>query len=160
LRRFAVALYTQGYIEDWADEYMRRYHNDVIYIEHLSITDDDYVDFCNFIADKEIPYESETRKALKALESAAERELYDDHMGEALEGLKSLIRDDKMSNMQTYKSDVVDAINADIILRYAYNSGVMQHAAANDEDVAQAVDLLLNGDEYNRILREQHLDKH
>jgi carboxyl-terminal processing protease len=158
--RFAVALYTQGYIEDWADEYMRRHHNDVIDIEHFSITDDDYVDFCNFIADKEIPYESETRKALKALESAAERELYDDHMGEALEGLKSLIRDDKMSNMQTYKSDVVDAINADIILRYAYNSGVMQHAAANDEDVAQAVDLLLNGDEYNRILREQHLDKH
>lgn len=158
--RFAVALYTQGYIEDWADEYMRRHHNDVIDIEHFSITDDNYVDFCNFIADKEIPYESETRKALKALESAAERELYDDHMGEALEGLKSLIRDDKMSNMQTYKSDVVDAINADIILRYAYNSGVMQHAAANDEDVAQAVDLLLNGDEYNRILREQHLDKH
>jgi carboxyl-terminal processing protease len=77
-----------------------------------------------------------------------------------VESLKSLIRDDKMSNMQTYKRDIVEAINADIILRYAYNSGVLQHAAANDEEVAQAVELLLDGDEYKRILSEQHLDKH
>ena len=158
--RFAIALYAQGYIEDWSDEYMRKHHNERIDIEHFSITEDDYLDFCRFIADKDVPYESETRKALKALESAAEKELYDEYMGEALESLKSLIRDDKMSNMQTYKRDIVEAINADIILRYAYNSGVLQHAAANDEEVAQAVELLLDGDEYKRILSEQHLDKH
>ena len=139
---------------------MRKHHNERIDIEHFSITEDDYLDFCRFIADKDVPYESETRKALKALESAAEKELYDEYMGEALESLKSLIRDDKMSNMQTYKRDIVEAINADIILRYAYNSGVLQHAAANDEEVAQAVELLLDGDEYKRILSEQHLDKH
>ena len=77
-----------------------------------------------------------------------------------MESLKSLIHDDKMSNLETYRKDIIDAINADIILRYAYNSGVLQHAAANDEVVEQAVALLLNREEYQRILREQHLDMH
>lgn len=158
--RFAIALYTQGYIEDWADEYMRKHHTEVIDIDTFSITDEDYADFCRFIADKDVVYESETRKALNALEKAAERELYDEHMGEALEQLKALIHDDKMSNMQTYRKDIVDALNADIILRYAYNSGVLQHSAANDETVARAVELLLDREEYERILREQHLEMH
>ena len=158
--RFAIALYTQGYIEDWADEYMRKNHTRSIDIETFSISDDDYEDFCRFMEDKDVVYESETRKALKALESAAERELYDENIGETLDTLKALIHDDKMSNLRTYRKDIQDALNGDIILRYAYNSGVLQNAAANDEVVDKAVELLLNREEYDRILREQHLEMH
>ena len=157
---FTVALYAQGYIEDWADIYMRTHHSDNIDVESFTISDADYADFCHFIEDKEVVYESESRKALKTLESALKKELYDENVGEAMESLKLLIHDDKMSNLETYRKDIIDAINADIILRYAYNSGVLQHAAANDEVVAQAVALLLNREEYQRILREQHLDMH
>ena len=34
--------------------------------------------------DKDVVYESETRKALKALEAAAEKELYDENMSEMM----------------------------------------------------------------------------
>ena len=158
--RFAVMLYAQGYVQDWADEYMRRHHNDAIDINTFTITDEDYVDFCRFMEDKDVVYESETRKALNALEAAVERELYVEHMGETLESLKALVRDDKMSNLERYKSDIVDAINVDIVLRYAYASGAVQHTAAGDEVVAKAVELLLDEEEYERILREQHLERH
>lgn len=158
--RFAVMLYAQGYVQDWADEYMRRHHNDAIDINTFTITDEDYADFCRFMEDKDVVYESETRKALNALEAAVERELYDEHMGETLESLKALVRDDKMSNLERYKSDIVDAINVDIVLRYAYASGAVQHTAAGDEVVAKAVELLLDEEEYERILREQHLERH
>jgi carboxyl-terminal processing protease len=158
--RFAVMLYAQGYVQDWADEYMRRHHNDAIDINTFTITDEDYADFCRFMEDKDVVYESETRKALNALEAAVERELYDEHMGETLESLKALVRDDKMSNLERYKSDIVDAINVDIVLRYAYASGAVQHTAAGDEVVAKAVELLLDKEEYERILREQHLERH
>jgi carboxyl-terminal processing protease len=46
--RFAVALYTQGYVEDWADEYMRKHHNESIDVDSFSITDEDYAEFCRF----------------------------------------------------------------------------------------------------------------
>ena len=158
--RFAIALYTQGFIEDWADEYMRKHHAEQIDINTFSITDEDYEEFCRFVADKDISYESETRKALKALETAAEKELYSENMDEALEMLKGLLHDDNMSNLQRYRRDIVEALNGDIILRYAYNSGVLQHSAATDSSVAQAVELLLNREEYERILSQQHLEMH
>lgn len=158
--RFAIALYTQGYIEDWADEYMRKHHAEPIDINTFSITDEDYEEFCRFVADKDISYESETRKALKALEAAAEKELYAESMDEALEMLKGLLHDDNMSNLKRYRRDVVEALNGDIILRYAYNSGVLQHSAATDSSVTRAVELLLNREEYERILSQQHLEMH
>jgi carboxyl-terminal processing protease len=158
--RFAIALYTQGFIEDWADEYMRKHHAEPIDINTFSITDEDYEEFCRFVADKDISYESETRKALKALEAAAVKELYAENMDEALEMLKGLVHDDNMSNLKRYRRDIVEALNGDIILRYAYNSGVLQHSAATDSSVAQAVELLLNREEYERILSQQHLEMH
>ncbi|MBE6175386.1 MAG: S41 family peptidase [Rikenellaceae bacterium] len=159
ISRFALTLYAMGFTEDWADEYMRRNHDKSIDIRTFSITDEDYADFCRFIADKDVPYESETRVALGKLEKAAKNDLYDERLDEAIERLKALVKDDKMSNMETYRSDIVDALNADIILRYAYRSGAKEHAAANDEVVDRAVELLLDSEEYERILREQSISK-
>lgn len=158
--RFALTLYAMGYMEDWADEYMREHYADSIDVRSFSITDEDYADFCRFIEERDVPYESETRRALKALEKAVDNDLYDESLGATIEELRSLIRDDKMSNMETYRSEIVDALNADIVLRFAYNEGVAERAAARDESVERAVELLLDTEEYNRILREQDLEMH
>lgn len=158
--RFAVTLYTMGYMEDWADEYMRRHAGEDLDLRTFSITDADYADFVEFIRDKEVPYESETRRALKALERALENDLYDEHLGEAMEGIKAQVKDDKMSNMETYRREIIDALNTEIVLRYAYREGAIEYSALRDEEVEAAIELLLNGEEYNRILREQDLDMH
>lgn len=157
--RFALTLYAMGYMEDWADEYMREHHDEAIDVRSFSISDEDYADFCAFIAQRDVPYESETRRALAALERAVDNDLYDEALGGAVEQLKGLIKDDKMSNMETYKAEIMDALNADIVMRYAYSQGVAERAAANDEMVQRAVELLLDEAEYRRILEEQHLDR-
>jgi hypothetical protein len=36
----------------------------------------------------------------------------------------------------------------------------MEYYAITDEDVDKAIELILNTEEYNRILREQHLSMH
>lgn len=159
ISRFAITLYAMGYMEDWADGYMRRNHDREIDVRSFSITDEDYADFCKFIEDKEVPYESETRAALKNLEKAAKNDLYDERLDEAIETLRELIKDDKMSNMETYRQEIIEALNADIILRYAYRSGVQENLAANDEMVDRAIELLLDTEEYERILREQDLER-
>ena len=158
--RFALTLYAMGYMEDWADEYMRKHHDEVIDVRTFKLTDEDYTDFCRFVEERDVPYESETRRALTALEKAAKNDRYDESLDEAIEALKSLIKDDKMSNMETYRNEIEEAITADVLLRYAYREGVMEHSAVNDAMVDKAVELLLNRAEYDRILREQDLDMH
>lgn len=157
--RFAVTLYAMGLMEDWADRYMRTHHTDKIDVRSFSITDEDYADFCRFIADKEISYESETRQALKTLERAMERDRYNESLGEAVEQLKAQLKDDKLSNMQTYRGEIVDALNSDIVMRHAYNEGVQERIAATDEEVDRAIELILNAEEYQRILTSQDVDK-
>ncbi|MBQ3044224.1 MAG: S41 family peptidase [Alistipes sp.] len=157
--RFALTLYAMGYMEDWADEYMRRHVGEKIDVRTFSITDEDYADFAAMIAERDVPYESETRRALRALEKAVEEDLYNQRLGEALEEMRGLIKDDKMSNMETYRREIVDALNAEIVLRHAYNSGAVEHGAMHDEDIDAAIDLLLQRNEYERILREQDVDR-
>ena len=158
--RFALTLYALGFMEDWADEYMRKHHAQSIDVRTFTITDEEYDDFKRFIAERDVPYESETRLALKSLERAMENDLYDERMGEALENLRSLLSDDKMSNMETYRREIVDMLNYELLLRYAYSQGAMEHAAVTDDEVERAVALLLDDEQYRRILREQHLDMH
>lgn len=158
--RFALTLYAMGLMEDWADEYMRHNHRDSIDVRTFSITNEEYESFKSFIAEKDVPYESETRRALKSLERAVKSDLYDERLGEALDRIRELVKDDKMSNMETYRREIIDALNAEIIMRYAYNTGAMEHAAVNDPTVDEAVELLLDRERYDRILKEQDLDMH
>lgn len=158
--RFALTLYAMGYMDDWADRYMRSHHADSIDVRTFTITDEDYADFVEYIAECDVPYESETRHALKALEKAAENDLYDEALKPVVEELKAKIKDDKLSNMETYRTEIVDVLNSQVILRHAYNEGVVERAAVDDECVEEAIALLLNDEEYARILRDQDLAMH
>ena len=157
--RFAVTLSAMGLMEDWADSYMRSHHSDDIDVRSFTITDSDYADFTAYIAERDIPYESETRQALKVLEQALERDLYTESLGGAVEQLKAQLKDDKLSNMQTYRDEIIDALNSDIVLRYAYNEGMQERIAATDEEVDRAIELILNTEEYQRILTSQDVEK-
>lgn len=158
--RFALTLYAMGYMEDWADGYMRRNHDREIDVRRFSITDEDYADFCRFIEEKDVPYESETRHQLKALERAADNDRYDERLKDVLRQLDEMVKDDKMSNMETYRPEIVEALNGEIVLRYAYSEGVQEYASMRDSSVMRAVELLRDTAEYRRILREQHLPMH
>lgn len=158
--RFALTLYSMGYMEDWADEYMRRHHDEEIDIRTFSLTDEDYADFCRFIEERDVPYESETRRALTELEKAVKNDRYNASLDKAVEALKKLVKDDKMSNMQNYREQIMEALTAAIVLRHAYSEGVVEYTMVHDDLIDQAVELLLNSEEYNRILREQDLEMH
>ncbi len=159
ISRFAVTLMALGYIENWCDEYMRRHRDDEVDVRTFKLSDEEYANFVEYISDKDVEYESESRRAFKALEQALEKELYDEALREELKHLSNLIKDDKMSNMQTYRRDIETMLCSELLSRYAYTRGAMEHYAVEDEEVQQAIDLILNQEEYRRILREQHLSK-
>ena len=158
--RFAITLLSQGYVYEWIDKYVREHYNDTIDHRSFKLSEESYADFVDFIADKDVEYESESRRALKALEEALEKDLYDEALQDDLKRFEELIKDDKLSNMQTYRKEIEDILVAEIITRFAYNEGAMENSALKDETVSKAIDLILNAEEYSRILREQNLSMH
>ena len=156
---FAVMLYNLGYIEDFLDEYMRRNPSLTVNNRTFSITDKDYADFMEFISDKDVPYQSQTRLALEMLQRTSKQERYDDDFAEDLKQIESKLKDQKMDNLQNYRAEIENLINADIVLRHNYQEGVVEYNLTKDSTVMKAVDLLRDGERYSKILQEQDTEK-
>lgn len=122
ISRFALTLYALGFIEDFGDEYTRRNPGRQIDIRTFSITDKDYADFAEFMQDKKVPYESDTRRALKALKKAAEDDRFAD-LKNKFEQVEAELKDDTQTNLETYRTQVVETINNDIVMRHGYQAG-------------------------------------
>ncbi|HIY47221.1 MAG TPA: S41 family peptidase [Candidatus Alistipes faecigallinarum] len=158
ISRFAVTLYALGFIEDFGDDYTRRHPGQQIDLRTFSITDADYADFKAFMKDKQVPYESDTRRALKVLTKAAADDRFEELRAQ-FERVEQELRDDTQTNLDTYREQIVDAINSDIVLRHGYQAGVIEHSLGGDGDVAEAVRVLENPGEYRRITAEQDTRK-
>lgn len=122
ISRFAMTLYALGFIEDFGDEYVRRHPGQQIDIRTFSITDGDYAEFAEFMKDKEVPYESDTRRALKKLREAAKTDRFEE-VEQQIAAIDSTLRDDTATNLETYRKEIVESINNDIVLRHGYSEG-------------------------------------
>ena len=152
---FAVILYNLGYIEEFLDGYMRRHGDQKVDPKSFSISDKDYEDFVKFMADKEVPYESQTRLALDMLKKTSKQERYDADFAEDLKQIESKLKDQKMDNLRTYRAEIEDLLNSDIVLRHHYQAGVIEHQIVGDSTIIKAVELLKDQERYKKILSEQ-----
>ena len=76
-------------------------------------------------------------------------------LDEALDAIDKGLRDDKRSNLETFRKEIVEQINQNVVLRYAYAKGVILNSLRDDEEVQEAVKLLRDGAEYERITTKQ-----
>lgn len=158
ISRFAMTLYAMGFIEDFGDDYIRRHPGQQIDRKSFSITDADYADFAAFMKDKTVPYESDTRRALKGLKSAAKSDLFGDVEAQITQ-IETGLKDDTATNLETYRREITETINNDIILRHAYAAGVIEHALVDDPEVIRAEKILQNPAEWRRIVTEQDTER-
>lgn len=154
ISRFAMTLYALGFIEDFGDEYIRQHPGQKIDIRTFSITDADYDRFREFMKDKAVPYESDTRRILKSLKEAAKDDRFKD-LEQKIARVEEELKDDTQTNLETYRSQIIEAINNDIVLRHAYAAGVIEHSLTGDKEAERAVEILRTPAEYARILSEQ-----
>ena len=154
ISRFAATLYALGFIDDFGDEYMRRHPERPADLTSFSISDADYDDFRKFMQDKQVPYESDSRRALRQLRDAAKADRFD-AVGQQIAAIEESLHDDTQANIETYRKEIERSINSDIVLRHGYTQGVIARSLPDDKEVRQAVALLGDPQEYARILSEQ-----
>ena len=58
---------------------------------------------------------------------AARADLYEESLAAEIEAIEAGIRDDKATNLQTYKREIMETLNGAVILRYSYAEGVTEH---------------------------------
>ena len=151
---FAVTLYLMGIIEDFGDEYIKRNTSKKIDVQNFSISDAEYAEFVAMVMKRDVPYKSESRTALEKLRKSLANER-NTSLNEALETIDKGLKDDKQSNLETFRKEIIEQINQNIVLRYAYAEGVIANSLRDDEEVQEAINILSNDAEYKRISTEQ-----
>ena len=155
---FAATLVLMGTIEDYGDEYIKKNHSKQIDVKNFSITEEDYADFIDMVMEREIPYKSESRSALEKLREALKKER-NTSLDEALSAIDKGLKDDKRSNLDTFRREIVEQINQNIVLRYAYAEGVIANTLKSDKEVLEAVKLLANTEAYKHIVTKQDTER-
>ena len=151
---FAATLYLMGIVEDFGDDYIKRNSTRAIDVKSFSISDKDYADFVEMVMKRDVPYKSESRSALEKLRKSLAKER-NTSLNDALDTIDKGLKDDKQSNLNTFRKEIIEQINQNIVLRYAYAEGVIANSLRSDEEVQEAVKILSDKAEYNRITSEQ-----
>ena len=155
---FAVVLSLMGIVDDFGDEYMKRNHTKAIDVENFTITDADYEEFVKLAMEHDIPYKSESRTALEKLRKSLAKER-NTSLNEALDAIDKGLKDDKRSCLETFRKEIIEQINQNIVLRYAYSKGVIIHSLKSDEELKVAKELLANKAEYEQIITKQDTER-
>jgi carboxyl-terminal processing protease len=152
--RFAVILFNRSYIDDFADLYCKA-HPRIDNPDSFHLTDSDYADFVEFMADKDVDYRSETKSLVEQLKRKAEAERYLDKIADDIASMERHIRDDKQSSLAQYRKEIENLIEEQVVLRGYYAQGVTKRRLLTDTEVAEAVAILGDKARYTGIVTSQ-----
>ncbi len=143
---FTAIVYARGFIDDFCDDYTRA---------HPESKAAPYDDFVAWMDDKDVEYESETRRALELLRTRAKRDLYYDAIEDEIASIERKLHDDKRSSLVLCREQIERLINDNLVMRHEYMQGVTARNVARDKEVAAAVELLGDAERYGHILASQ-----
>ena len=138
-------------IFDFATMYY--YQNDSIpKVESFDINDDTYYQFIDFVTKQEFDYKTATEKKLDELISIAKKEKYFQIAKEEFDSLGYALGHDIQKDLLVFRKEISRFIENEIINRYYYQSGQVQHAIEFDVQVEKAIELLETERKYDSIL--------
>ncbi len=152
LSQVTTELFLRNYIFDFASRYYWS-HPGLKSIDDFSFTDKDYSDFKDYLISRKFSYKTVTEESLNELISNAKKEKYYDLHKELFNELLRDLNHTLDQDLTTFKEEITDLLEDEILSRYFYEEGSIAWSVKNDEQVLKAVDILNKRDDYNSILQ-------
>lgn len=159
---FAVVVYAQGFVDNFISEYCERHYEELtgaVTPTLYRFSDEAYGEFVEFMKDKNVAWESAASRLWKEFKKAADKERWEENMAEQMAAIEANITNSAEDNLWLYKQELQRIIEDQIVVRYCYNEGGVEHSLIDDKELAKAVEILGNHTEYERILAEQDTER-
>ena len=132
-----VSLVQKQLLFDYATTF--RMNNDSIApASEFSLSDQQYEEFKNYLTGKDYEYSTKTEKLLERLEKAAEKEKFTNDIQADLDHLEEIIIQGKSKDLDIFKSQITRYLESEIVTRYYFQTGRIQHDLEIDEDLVEA----------------------
>lgn len=151
LSQLATELYLRNYIFDFATQYYWS-HPAIKSPDDFKFSDQDYTDFKNFISTKHFNYKTVTEQSFNELVSNAKKEKYYDLHKDLFISLEKDIAHDLDEDMASFKAEITELLQDEIMGRYFYEDGAIRWTLKTDQQIIKAVEILNNREQYSSIL--------
>jgi len=155
--KIAISLESKLLIFDFATSY-RLKHNNIAKPKEFKLTDAEYDEFVASISDKSYDYTTKTEKLLTDLKKTAEAEKYYLPASAEYDALKAKMMHNKKDDLKTFKKEIKELLEVEIISRYYYQKGETEYMLTIDDEVKRAIEILKNKDLYSSILTGKYKD--
>ena len=131
-----------------------RFSNDTIPIDY-TFSDTEFMDFTNFLNDKEYKYKTETEKTLDNFKKEAKEEKYFNSLSEEYDALLKMMLLNKNDDLYNSRDDIKQILTGEIMSRYYYQKGRIMASLNFDQEVKKAIEILQDKEQYLQILNLQ-----
>ena len=143
MSNIAVALVQKFLVFDYATRY-RRTHPTLPPASEFEVSDELYADFCSFLKERKLSYNTVTERVVKELREVARQEKYDSAIDESLKAMEAALEREKEGDLQKHSDEIREMLKAELLTRYYFDQGRIEGALKSDPVVARAVQELLN----------------
>ncbi|MDR2834896.1 MAG: S41 family peptidase [Bacteroidales bacterium] len=154
ISNISANLIIQDIISDYS-AYFRSKHQSIDPPDKFKLSEIDYIDFLAFTKSKNFEYKSNSEQILQELIENTKEEKYYQETEKELNELQKKISHNIEKDLQNFKSEIIELIEAEIIANYYYNAGVLIYSLKNDDFVKKAIEVANNENLYNDILKPQ-----
>ncbi len=155
--KILISLDSKALIFDYATQF--KLNNPSIgSAKQFRLSDEEYNKFCKWLEDKEYDYTTDTQKELEELKKIAIEEKYFDKASKELELLKEVISHNKTHDLENFKTEIKTELENEIVARYYYQKGKLEHSLSLDLEVKKATEILKDQKLYGEILAGKYVD--
>ena len=142
---------SKSYIFDYATKY-RIAHSSIPAAKDFTLTETEYNDFLQYLSDKKYDYTTQTEKSLNELKKNTEKEKYFESIKSSFEDLKAKVEANKKQDLTKYKKEIKEFLEEEIAARYQYQRGRLESSLRTDDELKEAVKVLIDKQLYSSIL--------
>ena len=146
-----VALMLNNIIFDFCNEYAAK-HETILPANQFKLSDTEYKQFADYVNTKNFEYKTETEEVLDELKEIAQSEKYFAAIESTYNDIIKKINNEKSSEIYKFKEELSEYIANEIVARYYFQKGRVEHQLTTDPDVKTAMEILLDSNRYKAIL--------
>lgn len=144
-------LSNQYIVFDWVTEWTHK-RKTIAPAKEFTISDEDYENFKEFVKSKKFEYDRMSEKSMTQLKEIMEFEGYFKTAEDEFKALEAKLVPDLDRDLNTFKSDIMRLINAEIAKRYYYQKGEFAARMKSDAGLNKALEVINNPELYKKTL--------
>ena len=113
----------------------------------------DFPAFTTFLGKNNFKFDTQTDDLINKIKDVAASEAYTQAVTNQVDQLKSVVEKEKASQVKQHEKEIEQAIEREILSRYYFETGQVRHQLKNDPELAEAISVLKNQQEYASLLQ-------